>query len=269
MSERAPRGMIAFAVSEGLAGGLLLAVGGVNAFMWLSYALSQSLRPATDLPTLIDSGLLGTAGLLGVALVLVAAGLVTAKRWAVPLGLATQVALMGFGVVLGIKSAGLGLIMSFAVGLVGLLYLTSSGFSMWPPRHQSTTSPRLVVWLRGALLVAACMEFGVIMGSPMGVLLVGLQAVSGEPGLAPNLGVLAGLLLWLGVQAGLEVWFLKAAASPGSAWLPGHAVVVTIALGALLPWAGWLRPLPILAALALETVLIYRPSRVWLSTRVA
>jgi hypothetical protein len=40
MSERAPRGMIAFAVSEGLVGGLLLAVGGVNAFMWLSYALS-------------------------------------------------------------------------------------------------------------------------------------------------------------------------------------------------------------------------------------
>jgi hypothetical protein len=49
----------------------------------------------------------------------------------------------------------------------------------------------------------------------------------------------------------------------GGAAVAGHCLAVAIALGALVPWIGWLRLLPILAAVALEAIPLSRPARDW------
>jgi len=46
--------------------------------------------------------------------------------------------------------------------------------------------------------------------------------------------------------------------------MAGHCLASALALGALLPWIGWLRLLPILAAVGLEAILLTRPARDWL-----
>jgi len=260
MFERAPSGRVAFAVGEGLIGGLLLAMGGLSAFLWLSDALSQYRPAAGDEPTGI---LLGAAGLIGICLLGTAVGLLAGRRWARPLGLAAQFGLIASGVVLGVKSAGLGMILSLAVGLAGVTYLTTSGFSNWPARKTSTPIAPVLNWLRGVFIVAAAVELGVLLGSPMGLLVVGLQAVSGEPGVAPDFGILVLMLIWLASLAGLQLWFWQKAKSWDAARLSGHSIAVVFGLGALLPWAGWVRIVPVVVALALEAALFFRPERGW------
>jgi len=86
---------------------------------------------------------------------------------------------------------------------------------------------------------------------------------SGRSGPPPDAGILALMVLWLAFLFGLELWFRRASEERDNAALAGHCLAGAIALGALLPWIGWLRLLPILAAVGLEAILLSRPARDW------
>lgn len=261
---QSPAGLRWFVAAEGTVGGLLMALGGFNTFAWLSFAISQTPKPANDWRVLVDSGLFGAAGLLGMSLFAAALGLVRRQPWGVRLGLAGQGGLLAAGLVLAAKSAPVGVGMACGGAAIGLWYLTKPEFSAWKAEAQSPVTPRMVVWLRTSLLVAAYVQLGALLASPIGFIYAGGVGTSGRSGPPPDAGILALMVLWLAFLFGLELWFRRASEERGGAAMAGHCLASALALGALLPWIGWLRLLPILAAVGLEAILLTRPARDWL-----
>jgi len=150
-----------------------MALGGFNTFAWLSFAISQTPKPANDWRVLVDSGLFGAAGLLGMSLFAAALGLVRRQPWGVRLGLAGQGGLLAAGLVLAAKSAPVGVGTACGGAAIGLWYLTKPEFSAWKAEAQSPVTPRMVVWLRTSLLVAAYVQLGALLASPIGFLYAG------------------------------------------------------------------------------------------------
>ena len=260
LPKRAPRGMGTFTIATGLIGVVLLANAGMSAFELLAFALSQ-IPGAEDQASLVTFlGLFVGLWVLGACFVAMAVGLRAGRPWALSVGVAGQIGLIAGGVAGAFTWFGY-LFIACVVAFPGILYLSDPQVHLWIDRQRPSddgipTLPtnRLAVWLRPIVFVVVCLELGVLLVSPLGLAYISIP--SGEPG-THDLGLLVLMLGWLGSMAALEFWFLRAGDSGRrrAFWL-GQSIAVTIALGALLPWVGWVRAVPIVVALTLEPVLV-------------
>jgi hypothetical protein len=264
MGVQSPAGLRWFVAAEGIVGGLLMAFGSIGTFALLSFAISQTPPPADNGWTLANACLFYGAAPLGMSLFAAAVGLAGRQAWGVYLGLASQGGLLAIaGLVLAAKWAPVLTGMACGAALIGFWYLTKPEFSTWTAEAQAPAAPPTVMWLRTGLLVGAYVQLGALLASPIAVPLMGLASGFGGWHPSPDPGVLALMLLWLALLLGLELWFRRASEKRGGAAVPGHLLAGAIALGALLPWIGWLWLVPILAAAGLEVILLTRPSRDW------
>jgi hypothetical protein len=258
VSTARPLGLRTYVTVSAVFGAWFMAEGGILALFHSAEWLAPSPLPReTSLAAVLSNvGLVAGWWAVGASLCAAAVGLWRKHAWALPIAVAGLCGVAVAGLALSTGPGGIGALLSFfALALAGLAYLGLSHVSAWTSERPSTAEPS-TRWAFRLLLISAWLDLSIVLTCPLGLLAVGLAHMD-NPRAMGDLATLLALLLWLSVLAGLKLlaWSLIA---DGSLWARRLAQVVVLctALGAALPWIGWLRVVPIGAALAIEAALV-------------
>lgn len=257
MSTERTFGFAAFAAVSVIVGCFFMAVGGVAALFFSAGGLSSSPDPGmTSLEMiLVEMAVVAGTWAIGTCLCAAPIGLWTGQAWARPIGIAGQCGVAVTGLALWTSHGDIGTLVAFsAIAVMGMAYLGTYALTRVRP-HPSFADPSSR-WVFRLLVVTAWLDLSIVLTSPLGLLYVALGYMN-NPQAAADLPILMALLTWLSVLAGLKLvaWRLFNSGGRGARRLV-EVVVVCTALGAALPWTGWLRAIPICDALAIGAALV-------------
>ncbi|HEX7492331.1 MAG TPA: hypothetical protein VF337_11580 [Candidatus Limnocylindrales bacterium] len=246
-------GFAAFAAVSVIVGCCFMTVGGMAALFVSAGWLSSSPEAGASPPDLLL--VVAAAWAVGTCLCAAPIGLWTGQVWAVPVGVAGQCGVAMVGIATWIADGDIGTLMAFsAISVLSLAYLSRHASARVRPRP-SLAEPS-IRWVSRFLVVTAWLDLSIVLTSPLGLVGVGFAYMNNERS-AADLDTLTALLLWLSVLAGLKLvaWRQFSRGGPGARRV-AEVVVVCTALGAALPWTGWLRAIPICDALAILALLV-------------